>query len=412
MPPGKTIRVLIVDDIDETRENIRRLLQFDKNIEVAGVAKDGKEALSVAGKIDPDVIIMDINMPDMDGITATEAIRQKNPFSQVVILSVQGDQNYMRRAMMAGARDYLTKPPSIDELTSAINRAGQMSHEAREKAATAFPVAADGSGAAAGSSPIAASNVIVVYSGKGGCGCTTVATNLALALNLGRKSPNEKILLIDGSMQYGDVAVFLNEQVRNSITELASRVDDLDSEVIEDVIIETQHLRPAHSRCAAAPRTGRQCDCQSNSENCCNICANIYKYIIVDTSSYLTGAVMAALDEADLILLLTSQSIPAIKNANYFFNLTDASGIPRNRIMFILNKYDKKIAISPERIGESLRQEIAAVIPFDDKVVDNAINQGKPFILENRTLPVSKSIIEIAEKIPEKILANSQVDEE
>ena len=80
--------------------------------------------------------------------------------------------------------------------------------------------------------------------------------------------------------------------------------------------------------------------------------------------------------------------------------------------MFIQNKYDKKIAISPERIGESLRQEIAAVIPFDDKAVDAAINQGKPFILENRTLPVSKSIIEIAEKIPEKILANSQVTEE
>jgi len=411
MPPRQTIRVLIVDDIDETRENIRRLLQFDKNIEVAGVAKDGKEALSVASKIDPDVIIMDINMPDMDGITATEAIRQKNPFSQVVILSVQGDQNYMRRAMMAGARDYLTKPPSIDELTSAINRAGDMSHEAREKAATAFPVAAAGSGASPGSAPLSSSNVIVVYSGKGGCGCTTIATNLALALNLGRKSPNEKVLLVDGSMQYGDVAVFLNEQVRNSITELASRVDDLDIEVIEDVIMKHSG---SDLHILAAPQRPEQADDVSADQfgKLLQYLRNIYKFIIVDTSSYLTGAVMAALDEADLILLLTSQSIPAIKNANYFLNLTDASEIPRNRIMFIMNKYDKKIAISPERIGESLRQEVAAVIPFDDKFVNDAINQGKPFILENRTLPVSKSIIEIAEKIPEKILANSQKDEE
>lgn len=411
MPPRQIIRVLIVDDIDETRENIRRLLQFDKNIEVAGVAKDGKEALSVASKIDPDVIIMDINMPDMDGITATEAIRQKNPFSQVVILSVQGDQNYMRRAMMAGARDYLTKPPSIDELTSAINRAGDMSHEAREKAATAFPVAAAGSGASPGSAPLSSSNVIVVYSGKGGCGCTTIATNLALALNLGRKSPNEKVLLVDGSMQYGDVAVFLNEQVRNSITELASRVDDLDIEIIEDVIMKHSG---SDLHILAAPQRPEQADDVSADQfgKLLQYLRNIYKFIIVDTSSYLTGAVMAALDEADLILLLTSQSIPAIKNANYFLNLTDASEIPRNRIMFIMNKYDKKIAISPERIGESLRQEVAAVIPFDDKFVNDAINQGKPFILENRTLPVSKSIIEIAEKIPEKILANSQKDEE
>ena len=261
-----------------------------------------------------------------------------------------------------------------------------MSHEAREKAVSAFPVSSTGSGAAPGSAPLAASNVIVVYSGKGGCGCTTLATNLALALNIGRKSPNEKILLVDGSMQYGDVAVFLNEQVRNSITELASRVDDLDIEVIEDVIIK-------HSisdlDILAAPQRPEQADSVTAGEfsKLLKYLRKLYKYIIVDTSSYLTGAVMAALDEADLILLLTSQSIPAIKNANYFLNLTDSSEIPRNRIMFIMNKFDKKIAISPERIGESLRQEVAAIIPFDDKVVDNSINQGKPFILENRTLP-------------------------
>jgi len=411
MPPRQSIRVLIVDDIDETRENIRRLLQFDSNIEVAGIAKDGKEALSVANKIDPDVIIMDINMPDMDGITETEAIRQKNPFTQVVILSVQGDPNYMRRAMMAGARDYLTKPPSIDELTSAINRAGEMSHEAREKAAQAFPVAVDGSGTIVSGGNLAQSHVVVVYSGKGGCGCTTLATNLALALNLGRKSPNEKVLLIDGSMQYGDVAVFLNEQVRNSIIELAPRVDDLDKEVVEDVIM--KHSQ-SDLHILAAPQRPEQADNVSAAEfgKLLKYLRGLYKYIVIDTSSYLSSVVMAALDEADLILLLTSQSIPAIKNANYFLNLTDASGIPRERIMFILNKYDKKIAISPERIGESLRQEVAAVIPFEEKVVDNAINQGKPFILENKTLLVSKSIISIAEKIPQIITANNEKDEE
>ncbi|MCD4674103.1 MAG: response regulator [Anaerolineaceae bacterium] len=410
MPTRQNIRVLIVDDIDETRENIRRLLQFDANIEVAGVAKGGKEALSVASKIDPDVIIMDINMPDMDGITATEAIRQRNPFAQVVILSVQGDQNYMRRAMMAGARDYLTKPPSIDDLTSAVNRAGAMSHDAREKAARAYPTAIDGS-ETFGGAPLTQSNIVVVYSGKGGCGCTTLATNLAIALDLGKQSRDDKVLLIDGSMQYGDVTVFLNEQVRNSIVELATRVEDLDIEVVEDVILK-HNASGLHI--LAAPQRPEQAD-TVNAEQFSKLLKylrKLYRYIIVDTSSYLTEAVQAALDEANLILLLTSQSIPAIKNANYFLNLTDASGIPRNRIMFILNKYDKKIAISPERIGESLRHKVTATIPFDDKTIDNAINQGKPFILENKTLPISKSIIAIAERIPEIISANAQNDEE
>src|SRR5688572_9862498 len=127
------IRVLIVDDIAETRENVRKLLQFESDVEVVGTARTGKEGMQLAGDLDPDVILMDINMPDIDGITATEGIRQKSPHIQVVILSVQGDPNYMRRAMLAGARDFLTKPPMGDELISAIKRAGEMAHSERTK---------------------------------------------------------------------------------------------------------------------------------------------------------------------------------------------------------------------------------------------------------------------------------------
>ena len=102
MPEKETIKVLIVDDIAETRDNIRRSLEFDKTIEVIGTASNGKEAITLAIELKPDVVIMDINMPDMDGITATETIRQKVPFIQVIILSVQSDPSYMRKAMLVG----------------------------------------------------------------------------------------------------------------------------------------------------------------------------------------------------------------------------------------------------------------------------------------------------------------------
>ncbi len=97
------IRVLIVDDIAETRENIRKLLQFESDVDVTGTARSGKEGIQLAQELDPDVVLMDINMPDIDGITATEVIRQKSPHIQVLILSVQSDGNYMRKAMLAGA---------------------------------------------------------------------------------------------------------------------------------------------------------------------------------------------------------------------------------------------------------------------------------------------------------------------
>src|SRR5512142_727148 len=133
MPTGEKIRVMIVDDVSETRENVRKLLQFESDVDVVGLARTGKEAIQLSQELNPDVVLMDINMPDMDGISATEAIRSKQPAVQVVILSVQSDQNYMRRAMLAGARDFLTKPPMGDELISAIRRAGSMAQSERLK---------------------------------------------------------------------------------------------------------------------------------------------------------------------------------------------------------------------------------------------------------------------------------------
>src|SRR4030065_2440029 len=123
MVDSEKIRVVIVDDIAETRDNIRKLLQFEPDVEVVGVARTGREAIDLSKDVKPDVLLMDINMPDMDGIAATEIIRKMVPYTQIVILSIQNDPNYMRRAMLAGARALLTKTPTTDKLKTA-NRGG------------------------------------------------------------------------------------------------------------------------------------------------------------------------------------------------------------------------------------------------------------------------------------------------
>lgn len=400
MPGQEKIRVVIVDDIAETRDNIRRMLQFDHNIEVVGTAQSGREAIQMASQVKPDVMLMDINMPDMDGITATEAVRKAHPFIQVVILSVQSDPSYMRRAMLAGARDFLTKPPMIDELTSAIRRAGAMATEEKAKnaASTAFtPVAPNGS-PAANQAMSGYGRVVVVYSPKGGTGCTTIATNLAMAF----KQNEQKVLLVDASMQFGDITVFLNEQIKNTVLDLTPRVDELDPEVVENVLI---NHPTSGLQVLAAPAKPEMSD-QVNGEQFSKLIEylrRMFAYIVIDTSSYLTESVQAALDVSDVIILVTTQDIPAIKNANLFLGLTDASGIKRNRILFIMNRYDKRIAISPERVGESLRQEIVMTIPYEEKTVTNSINRGVPFVYENKTLPISKFFFTLADQVRERI---------
>jgi pilus assembly protein CpaE len=119
---AENIRVLIVDDLPETRENVRKLLQFESDVEVIGQAGTGEEAVQMAQEYQPDIILMDINMPGIDGIGASQKISELVPRSQIIIMSVQSDSDYLRRAMLAGARDFLTKPFGGDELITAIRR--------------------------------------------------------------------------------------------------------------------------------------------------------------------------------------------------------------------------------------------------------------------------------------------------
>ena len=127
MAPGsEKIRILIVDDIPDTRENVRKLLAFESDIEVVGVAGTGREAIQSARDLKPHIIMMDINMPDMDGITAVETIMRESTLAQVIMMSVQSEADYLRRSMLAGARDFLTKPFTGEDLVSTIRRVHRM----------------------------------------------------------------------------------------------------------------------------------------------------------------------------------------------------------------------------------------------------------------------------------------------
>jgi pilus assembly protein CpaE len=400
MAGQEKIRVLIVDDISDARESVRRMLQFDTNIETVGMAASAREAIQLSQQTKPDVIVMDINMPDMDGITAAQEIKKKLPFVEVVILSVQSDPSYMRKAMLAGARDFLTKPPSIDELTDAVRRSGALAQEERRKSVQTFPamVVAGSNIIASGGTP--QGKIIVVYSPKGGTGRTTIATNLAIAL----QENDNKVALVDGNIQFGDVAVFMNEQGKNTVLDLAPRVDELDPEVVHEVMVTN---RASGVDILAAPPRPELADkiVGEQFSKLLIYLRRIYSYIIVDTSSQLTEAVQSALDVADLILLITTQDIPAIKNCNLFLSLADASGIQRERIQFIMNRYDKRIQITPERVKETLRQDIVLVIPLDEKIVNYSVNRGVPFMLDNnnKTQPVGKCISQLAEITRERI---------
>ena len=405
---GEKIRVLIVDDVAETRENVRKLLTFEADIEVVGAARSGREAIQLSQELNPDVVLMDINMPDMDGIAATEAIRQRMPSVQIIILSVQSDSNYMRRAMLAGARDFLTKPPMADELISAVRRAGLMAQDERSKAAVqaTFNAPAAGTARTLVAGGTASGKVIMVYSPKGGTGVTTLAVNLAITLN----NEETPIVLVDGNLQFGDIAVFLNEQGKNSILDLAPRADELDPEIVDSVMI--KHAASG-MRVLAAPNRPEYAERVHGDQfnKLLQYLRKMFAYIVVDTTPVLNEITLATLDQADLVVLSVTQDIPSIKNARLFLDLLNTIGVQRGRICFIVNKHDKRIAITPEKIGENLKQPVESIIPLDEKIVIPSVNRGVPFVLDNKAQPSAKAVFSLAEIIRARLSKMESGDE-
>ncbi len=122
---SETITVLIVDDHAVVRHGIRALLEAEGGFAVVGEVGSGGEAVLVAADLAPDVVLMDLVMPEMDGISATRLLKQQSPCSQVIVLTSYHDDEHIFPAIRAGALSYLLKGVGLDELTEAVRKAAR-----------------------------------------------------------------------------------------------------------------------------------------------------------------------------------------------------------------------------------------------------------------------------------------------
>jgi DNA-binding NarL/FixJ family response regulator len=123
-----SIRILIADDHEMLREGLRAMLEKQKNVEVVGEAGDGRTAVEMARTLAPDVVAMDISMPDLNGVEATRQIKAENAAVKVIALSRHSDGRYVRRMLEAGASGYVLKSGAYDELRRAIEAVSEGNH--------------------------------------------------------------------------------------------------------------------------------------------------------------------------------------------------------------------------------------------------------------------------------------------
>ncbi|MCX7970188.1 MAG: response regulator [Negativicutes bacterium] len=376
------IKVAIVDDAADVRANVRKLLSFAPDITVVGEFGSARDLLPRVKNLAPDIILMDINMPDMDGIRATEEVSALAPESAVVIMSVQGEQEYMRRAMVAGAKNYLVKPFDGDELVEAVRTA----HRTRDR------------GISRQKSPRPpAGRVSTIFSSKGGIGKTTIAVNLAVAL---AHSCGEKVVIVDGNLQFGDVALFLNLNPQHTIADWVvdgagddpSELERYMTQYNESLYVMAAPLRPEQAEVITAAHMGRLLQMLRTK----------FGQVVVDSGTQFNEVMLTILDISDRIFVVTALDIPTIKNVRLCLELMTSLGYGGDKVEIILNRSNAEGGMSIGEVEETLHRRFDATIPSDGRVVLNAVNRGVPFVMENYETAIAQSIYALASVVSGK----------
>ncbi|MGE5543985.1 MAG: AAA family ATPase [Bacillota bacterium] len=371
----KEIKVLIADDIKQTRENIRMLLELDPSIQVVGEAADGEQTLEMAELTAPDVVLMDINMPVMDGIKATELLTIRFPRMAVIVVSVQGEQEYLKKAMMAGAREYMIKPFTADELISTIKRVSEINQKRweaqRQEPQTVIPTHKP--------------RIISLFSAKGGVGKTSIAVNLAVAL---AQRTGERVALVDLDLQFGDVAVMMNIHPKRTIAELMQENDELDRELLESYLYQRNGVNVL-----AAPNKPELAELV-NDEGVTRVLqalTGFHDYIVIDTPPVFNDMTLAAFDRSDSILMVLTPDLPSLKDNKRALDLAKTLSI-QPKMKLVLNRSGGGFGIEDEDVERSMEMRINASFPNDAKLVMTAMNRGVPFVLMDPNAPMSRSI--------------------
>jgi pilus assembly protein CpaE len=390
MSEGDVIRVMLVDDVADTCDQLEKLLYFEKDIEVVAKAGNGREAVEKAKEYPPDVILMDINMPEMDGIAATEAIIGENPSVQVIIMSVQGETDYLRKAMMAGAREFLVKPVGADDLYKSIRHVYKLGMSRPRMMAPGGAAGGDGARPDGG----AQGKLFAVFSPKGGVGTSTVAANLAIAL---RQLTHKKVALVDGNLSLGDMHVVLNLVPGRTIADLSERVADLDRDLLNDVL--TTHASQVKVLLAPPNPQDGELITSDHVRPILEALRSEFDYIIVDTQSSFHDRALSVLDVADRIVVLMTLEMTCIKNIKLFMEVADLLEYPRDKIMLVLNKADYRLGIRVENVENNIQHKVMLQIANAPHEMTLSVNQGVPLVIGRRDHRASKDIFALAREL-------------
>ena len=361
------IKILIADDIEETRNVIKKILNLENEFfEIVGEASNGEEVLKLLSKVKPDIVLMDINMPVLNGLEATEKITNLFPSVTVIIMSVQAESEYLKKAMFYGAKEYIIKPFNYEVLVNTIIT----TYEKYKDRASNGAYFEEGQNTATQRN----AKFITFFSSKGGVGKSILALNSAVAIC---KEYNKKTLLIDLDLQFGDISMLVNQYEQKTILDV---IEDGQVDSYENIkpylygFNKNLHILFAPTKPEAAEYIGKD-----SIEKMIKILKNHYDVIIIDTGINFNDSTLYILDLSEIVLYVTTMEIVALKNTKLGLGVMQSLGYDKNKVKLIINNFTTKYGISKTEVEGAFKDGIFAMIPEDQKTVSISVNRGQPF---------------------------------
>lgn len=377
--------MLIVDDLEATVQTISAVLALDGGFAVVGSASDGKAGIARVEELRPDVVLMDINMPVLDGIAATEVIVARFPETAVVMLSAETDNDHLRRSMNVGASYFLSKPVSSDELYNAVRRAAEVVRLRRARYAP-VPTADENV------TPLPdRSAVIAFFSQSGGVGRTTLATNLAIAL---RRSSGRATVIADLSLPFGDVGVLLNAPPdHRSLGDLVGKLAEIDADDLESILF--KHRSGVKALLAPlAPEIEERIG-PEDVRKLLGLLRQRYEYVVVDTWPSYGESMLAVLEAADTVVLPFTPELTSVKNARVFLELMARLRLDA-KVMLLANRADQRGGVKLTDVESSLGRKVSATVSSDEQALRIAMNRGMPIVDSHPNGKLTKELTAMA----------------
>lgn len=361
--------MFIVDDSEDTRALVKRYIEFNDRFEIVGEAASGKETLEKLRQVKPDVILMDINMPNGNGLETTEEISKKYPEIVVVIMSVQREAEYLKKAMLSGAREYIIKPFNLEILNQTIISAYEKEKERVKPIDMEIKA------------KIVDGKITSFYSSKGGVGKSIIASNYALFMS---KVQSEKVILVDFDLLFGDIGLLFDTKLRLNSFTLVEEDGEIDIKKINKHVYNYSNnldvmLSPSSPEYAEMVRS-------KDIETILIELKKYYKHIVVDLSNDFNETTLMSLDVSDYIYYVSTPDLLSIKNTKVGLEVLDSLSYRDDKVRIIINQQGIYKGLENNEIRKIISKNIYYSLPYDQKTVCDSVLTGEMIASESKIM--------------------------